>query len=247
MKGIKRLNDKSYIYLGKEKTLDLVDGDVPRTFASLKIFTKEGPFYELLIEVLETYTLYRLDVGYVQGMSFIAAIISLFSNDSFSAFLKFTNLVVKYHFYDFFSFNMKVISTYYSLFNTILKDQCLEVWKIFQEVSISEEQYLFMWFQSVFLKVLPLRLSVRVWDSFLIEGIPFLFTTAIAIMKLFSPLFIQLMKSDQGEDVIKVLLGKNEMVKYWDSYIEQKDLFKGIQGIKFNSTHLKALKLLSNK
>lgn len=46
-----------------------------------------------LREVLETFCLYRPDIGYVQGMAYIAA--NLLRNmDAFTAFVAFSNLIV---------------------------------------------------------------------------------------------------------------------------------------------------------
>ena len=52
--------------------------DVNRTFSSLKLFTsdpKQG--HNKLFNVLKVYSIYDPDVGYVQGLSFIAAMILL--------------------------------------------------------------------------------------------------------------------------------------------------------------------------
>lgn len=54
-----------------------LDNDLPRTFAKLGLFGEQGAFHEELKEILEVYRKYRPDIGYVQGMSYIAALLCL--------------------------------------------------------------------------------------------------------------------------------------------------------------------------
>ena len=49
--------------------------DIPRTFPDLAFFTPGGGLDEELRKVLEAYVCYRPDVGYVQGMSFLGAVL----------------------------------------------------------------------------------------------------------------------------------------------------------------------------
>jgi hypothetical protein len=43
----------------------LIELDLGRTFPALDFFRKSGPYHESLRNVLETYVMYRPDVGYV--------------------------------------------------------------------------------------------------------------------------------------------------------------------------------------
>jgi hypothetical protein len=44
-----------------------------------------GPFYQQLWDILETYSIFRPEIGYVQGMSFLAAMFLLYM-DEFTSF-----------------------------------------------------------------------------------------------------------------------------------------------------------------
>jgi Rab-GTPase-TBC domain len=50
-----------------------IEHDLPRTFSEIEFFKKEGPGYQKLRNVLYAVSVYFKDVGYVQGMNFIAA------------------------------------------------------------------------------------------------------------------------------------------------------------------------------
>lgn len=56
---------------------DLIKVDLARTFPALQFFREGGPLYQPFKEVLECYSRFRPDVGYVQGMSYIVAVLLL--------------------------------------------------------------------------------------------------------------------------------------------------------------------------
>ena len=67
---------------GREASLALIPMDLLRTFPHLRLFGppgshSAGPLHAVVRDVLETVALLRPDVGYVQGMSYVAALISM--------------------------------------------------------------------------------------------------------------------------------------------------------------------------
>lgn len=64
--------------IGREFTLQIIHTDLPRTFPALGLFDDSGPYYTKLLELLETYACYRPDLGYIQGMSYFAAMLCLY-------------------------------------------------------------------------------------------------------------------------------------------------------------------------
>ncbi len=53
------------------------------------------------------------------------------------------------------------------------------------KLGVSPEHYLLDFFFTIFSRSLPLGVSVRVWDCFLLEGQVFLFRTALALLKMY--------------------------------------------------------------
>lgn len=47
---------------------DAIEADVSKAFPDLKLFQVGGPLRDTLIDVLEAYSMYRSDVGYVSGL-----------------------------------------------------------------------------------------------------------------------------------------------------------------------------------
>ena len=79
----------------KDETMENVRDirlDVLRTFPNLCIFQESGPYHDQLLNVLGAYASYRPDVGYVQGMSFLTAVL-LLNMDPADAFILLSNLL----------------------------------------------------------------------------------------------------------------------------------------------------------
>lgn len=88
----------------REKSVRLIETDIPRTFPMLGFFKAGGVYYEPLQRMLEAFTMYRPDIGYVQGMSYVAATLLLYMDEQ-SAFITFCNMITKYPIMPFYNFN----------------------------------------------------------------------------------------------------------------------------------------------
>ena len=58
----------------------------------LLLFFQGGPYYDVLHCLLGAYVCYQPDIGYVQGMSFIAAVL-LLNMEELDAFICFANML----------------------------------------------------------------------------------------------------------------------------------------------------------
>ena len=93
---------------GKEETVRLVNEDLKRTFVPLGFFGVGEPLFEKIREVLLAYAYYRPDVGYVQGMSFLAGILAVHIPESSLCFQCLCNLLGSEHLYAFYSLKVGV-------------------------------------------------------------------------------------------------------------------------------------------
>ncbi|CAH0475455.1 unnamed protein product [Peronospora belbahrii] len=214
---------------GREHTLALIDTDLPRTFPSLKLFDSSGPYYAFLLEVLETYACYRPDLGYIQGMSYLAAMLCLhMPQDRYLAFQCLANLMVNEHLFTFYLLDADLASVYYTLFDTFLSSRHPRLHAHLLEIGVfSCSMYLMNWLQTLFLQVLPLESAARVFDNFLLDGTVFLFRTAMAIHELLGP---QLMASDI--DVALPLLQRNVIYQdVWNARVSEQSLFETVATI----------------
>ncbi|CAI5732031.1 unnamed protein product [Hyaloperonospora brassicae] len=214
---------------GREHTLALIDTDLPRTFPSLKLFDSSGPYYAFLLEVLETYACYRPDLGYIQGMSYLAAMLCLhMPQDRYLAFQCLANLMVNEHLFTFYLLDADLANVYYTLFDAFLNSRHPHLRAHLREIGIlSCSMYLMNWLQTLFLQVLPLESAARVFDNFLLDGTVFLFRTAMAIHDLLGP---QLMAADI--DVALPLLQRNVIYQdEWSVLVSEQALFDTVATI----------------
>ena len=172
--------------INKEHSLRLIASDIPRTFPLLKIFHEDGPLHEPLVEVLQSYVAYRPDIGYVQGMSYLASMF-LLNMDAPASFAGLANLLHQDIYYSFFRMEIKSMSYHLLAFQALFSEQLPALYKRFKQLDISPDMYMYEWLLTVFSRSLPLDVAHRIWDNFLYLGPSFLFRTALGLLRLFQP------------------------------------------------------------
>lgn len=214
--------------IGREHSLALIDTDLPRTFPSLKLFDASGPYYEFLLEVLETYACYRPDLGYIQGMSYLAAMLCLhMPQDRYLTFQCLANLMVNEHLFTFYLLDAELSGVYYTLFDEFLSARLPALHQHMGEIGVSCSMYLMNWLQTLFLQVLPLELAARVVDNFLLDGTVFLFRTAMAIHELLQGDLLNA-EIDEAMPIIQ----KNPLYQdLWYARVPEDELFRTIATI----------------
>ncbi|XP_062858700.1 TBC1 domain family member 12 isoform X2 [Trichomycterus rosablanca] len=175
----------------RESSLDLIKLDISRTFPSLFIFQKGGPYHDLLHSVLGAYTCYRPDVGYVQGMSFIAAVLILNLEEA-DAFIAFANLLNKPCQMAFFRVDHDLMLKYFAAFEVFFEENLPRLFSHFKSANLTPDLYLIDWIFTLYSKSLPLDVACRVWDVFCRDGEEFLFRTALGILRLYEDVLLHM-------------------------------------------------------
>ncbi|XP_037536342.1 TBC1 domain family member 12 [Nematolebias whitei] len=175
----------------RESSLDLIKLDISRTFPSLFIFQKGGPYHDLLHSVLGAYTCYRPDIGYVQGMSFIAAVLILNLEEA-EAFITFANLLNKPCQMAFFRVDHDLMLKYFAAFEIFFEENLPRLFSHFQTSNLTPDLYLIDWIFTLYSKSLPLDVACRVWDVFCRDGEESLFRTGLGILRLYEDVLMQM-------------------------------------------------------
>ncbi|XP_055018380.1 TBC1 domain family member 12 isoform X2 [Boleophthalmus pectinirostris] len=175
----------------RESSLDLIKLDISRTFPSLFIFQKGGPYHDLLHSVLGAYTCYRPDIGYVQGMSFIAAVLILNLEEA-DAFITFANLLNKPCQMAFFRVDHELMLKYFAAFEVFFEENLPRLFNHFQSNNLTPDLYLIDWIFTLYSKSLPLDVACRVWDVFCRDGEESLFRTGLGILRLYQDILLQM-------------------------------------------------------
>ncbi|KAK6590665.1 TBC domain-containing [Cryptosporidium xiaoi] len=175
-----------YDYAAKylNKYSSLISFDVPRTFPELDVF-REKDSQECLYRVLNAIANHIPEVGYCQGMNFIAALLLMVSDfDQERSFYTFIIILEAYGLSGFYKDNFPLLSKYIQAFNTLFQTNIPKLWKHFQDEGIFDPVYLHPWFLTMFVSTLPLKTVVILWDYLLANGLHSLITIAIALLKI---------------------------------------------------------------
>jgi hypothetical protein len=74
--------------------VSLIEWDLPRTFPTLAFFHDGGVMHTGLERILLCFALYCPDIGYVQGLSFLVAMLLLQCMDEYEVFVCLTNMIL---------------------------------------------------------------------------------------------------------------------------------------------------------
>ena len=222
--------------LDKEKSISLIDLDIGRTFSSLGVFKNESQLGNNLKEILRIFVVARPDIGYVQGLSYIAGTL-LLQMDKFTSFVCFMNIILSPNILPFYRLDENNIKKRLELFEEIFKLNLPELYIHFQQNEVLPEHYLLEWFMTLFTRNLKIELALRIWDIYMIEGIISIYKSAIVIFNLSEK---KLLKMDFAEimDFLKNL-DKNNYDE--DKFVEE------FNNVKFNENIINKIHQLSEE
>ncbi|XP_050301321.1 TBC1 domain family member 12-like [Anthonomus grandis grandis] len=208
--------------IDQESSMDGIELDISRTFPNLCIFQQGGPYSDVLHSLLAAYVCFRPDVGYVQGMSYIAAILIL-NMEPLDAFVCFANLLNQPLHLAAFTLNQTQMNAYYNAYNRVFNSNLPKLYGHFQRAGLTPDLYLHDWIYTLYAKAVPLDVACRIWDIYLRDGFEFVFRTAIGILHLYQPILL----------TMDFLHGAQFLTKLPED-ISSEQLFKSIQYVTTN-------------
>jgi hypothetical protein len=185
-----RLRGKPEEGLGKESTVRLVSQDISRTFNQFGFFREGSPLNLQLRDMLEAFALYRPDIGYVQGMSYLAGIL-LLNLEPYKAFIALVHIVSSPALLPFYLMDEVGIGTRCQLFRVLFKVNLPELCDHFEAEGVQPKMFLIDWFLTLFARTLSQDVACRVWDLYFLEGFLLLYRTALAVLKLLTYMLLQ--------------------------------------------------------
>ncbi|CAI5727051.1 unnamed protein product [Peronospora effusa] len=183
-----------------ERSIKLVNVDMPRTFGHHPLFQPGAEGTAHTTEVLEAYICYRPDLGYVQGMSYLAATLC-FHMDSFTAFKALVALMSSSLLFDMFRLEATRTFHYINIYNQIFEYELPALAAYFQEIGIDAQMYAVDWALTLFTRCLPLDLALRIWDVYVLLGSPFFFQASMGLLSLFQDSLLTM----EPEDIMRLL------------------------------------------
>ncbi|QSL66133.1 hypothetical protein MERGE_000508 [Pneumocystis wakefieldiae] len=129
---------------------------------------------ERLYKILKAYSLYDPEVGYTQGMAFLA---------DEEAFCMFVKLMKDYDFRSFYIPGMPGLNLRLYQFEQLLEDKLLEIYLHLRKQGVRPSMYASQWFLTLFAYKFPINMVTRIFDVVIAEGIDSILKFAIALIK----------------------------------------------------------------
>ena len=170
---------------GRETSVFAIDVDLTRTFPQLAFFSRGGTYHRPLQQVLGAYCFYRPDCGYVQGMSFLAAMLLLQMENPYDTFVAMASIMGRDDgaLLQFYQMDLDRHEVRYAEFDNEFKAKMPDVYEhLNDKLGITSKSYLLPWWMTVFSKYLSLELSTRVWDMYMLVGDPYLVNVSLGIL-----------------------------------------------------------------
>ncbi|KAL9271324.1 Ecotropic viral integration site 5 protein-like protein [Drosera capensis] len=173
------------IYETSTAELDIIR-DISRTFPSHVFFQqRHGPGQRSLYNVLKAYSVFDRDVGYVQGMGFIAGLLLLYMSeeDAFWLLVALLKGAVHAPMEGLYLAGLPLVQQYLFQFDQLVREYLPKLGEHFSEEMINPSMYASQWFITVFSYSFPFHLALRIWDVFLNEGVKIVFKVGLALLK----------------------------------------------------------------
>ena len=166
-----------------EELEQVIIKDIDRTFPKCTFFKeKYGGGQRQLYKVLVNYSKFNKDVGYVQGMGFIAALLLTYMEEERAFFMLHALMknrsLESLYLPGFPDLNKKL----YVLLN-LEKKLIPKVYNVFKKNDIIPFSYASEWFLCLFSRSLKFNSLVRIFDCFILEGYKIIYRFALAFLK----------------------------------------------------------------
>uniref|UniRef100_A0A3B1JN01 TBC1 domain family member 4 n=1 Tax=Astyanax mexicanus TaxID=7994 RepID=A0A3B1JN01_ASTMX len=226
-------NDTPYKELLKQLTSQqhAILIDLGRTFPTHPYFsTQLGAGQLSLYNLLKAYSLLDPEVGYCQGLSFVAGVLLLHMSeeDAFS--------MLKFLMYDMglrkqYRPDMIILQIQMYQLSRLLHDYHRELYTHLEQYEIGPSLYAAPWFLTAFASHFPLGFVARVFDMLFLQGSEVIFKVALSLLGSHKPLILQHDNLESIVDFIKTTLpnlGLVQMEKTINQVFEM-DISKQLQ------------------
>ncbi|KAJ4444134.1 hypothetical protein ANN_05923 [Periplaneta americana] len=156
--------------------------DLGRTFPNHTYFSSPlGPGQLALFNLLKAYSLLDPEVGYCQGLSFVAGVLILHMTEE-SAFFLLRHLMFRRGLRRQYLPDMAALQVQLYQLSRLLHDQHRDLYDHFEKHEVAPTLYAAPWILTVFASQFPLGFVTRVFDLLFLENTEVLFRVALALL-----------------------------------------------------------------
>ncbi|XP_078250138.1 TBC1 domain family member 1 isoform X2 [Pogona vitticeps] len=205
--------------------------DLGRTFPTHPYFSAQlGAGQLSLYNILKAYSLLDQEVGYCQGLSFVAGVLLLHMSEE-EAFKMLKFLMFDMGLRKQYRPDMTILQIQMYQLSRLLHDYHRDLYNHFEAHEIGPSLYAAPWFLTMFASQFPLGFVARVFDMLLLQGSEVIFKVALSLLGSHKPLILQHESLETIVDFIKCILpnlGLVQMEKTINQVFEM-DISKQLQ------------------
>ncbi|XP_061465511.1 carabin [Rhineura floridana] len=168
---------------GDPQWVETITKDIHRQFPFHEMFlSPEGPGQQGLLQLLKAYTVYRPQEGYCQAQGPLGALLLMHMppEQAFWCLVQ----ICEHYLPGYYSPKMEALLLDSEVFVALLHRVCPKALKHLQKHGVGPLLYMPEWFLCLFARTLPFPTVLRVWDTFLSEGIKVLFRVGLLLIRL---------------------------------------------------------------
>lgn len=178
--------------------LEAIKIDLPRTFPDNLYFTTHSQLPKSLFNVLATFAHQHTEVGYCQGLNYIAGLLLLATKDEESSFWL-LKVLVEQILPKYYISTMSGLLTDLNVLDELVLQYEPNVYKHIHKINMPWAMGCTKWFICLFSEVLPTETVFRIWDCLFLEGSKIIFRVALTLIKLHKK---EILKCDELGDLI---------------------------------------------
>ncbi|MCQ2819589.1 MAG: TBC domain-containing protein, partial [archaeon] len=171
--------------------------DLNRTFNSEDNYPKEAK--EKLYNLLKAISIQDSEIGYCQGLNFIAAnILKVTDFNEVDSFIILSYLMTEIRGY--FKDGFPLLTLNLHIFNHFFKKFLPKLYVHFQKLELIDELWITNWLQTIFSVATPFEITCRIWDCLFAYGMDFIIPISIGILSILQK---HLLKINDSVEIIE--------------------------------------------
>ncbi|KAK9874669.1 hypothetical protein WA026_005490 [Henosepilachna vigintioctopunctata] len=190
--GTDMMNNYRLLITKESSCETIIQRDIARTFPAHDFFKEAGGLgQDSLYRVSKAYAVYDSEVGYCQGLSFLAATLLLHMPEE-QAFCVLVKLMYDYGLRDLYKDGFYNLYLRLYQLNRLMEEQVPTLSQHFTAHNIETHMFASQWFLTLYTARFPLYFVFHIIDVFLLQGIDTIFQIALALLMLCKKDLLQL-------------------------------------------------------
>ena len=149
-----------------------IEADINRTFNNSKIMTPK-----ILFEVLKVFAYRNEEIGYCQGINYIAGFLIIINNNEADAYKCLQQLIDNYGMKGLYILNVPLLGECFYKLDKLIFKMHPDLYEWFRIINIFSKNFSSPWLITIFTHTLqyiknnmPTEIIITIWDHFLIDG-----------------------------------------------------------------------------